>query len=170
MSRNPAALKQINGSDSLAFRAWLGESKVVDTLGRPLKVYHGTEHEFTTFHDGAFFTDDYMIADGYANGEIVLEVFLKIERPLVVDAKGRKWDDLKSKYGKSTRDICGNIPLEYDGVIFRNIKDSVIDDADYQDPVTVYFVRSGLQVKSVSHCGQFEPGSPSSLLDRDRAR
>ena len=28
--------------DSLAFRAWFGNSKVVDAAGNPLPVYHGT--------------------------------------------------------------------------------------------------------------------------------
>jgi hypothetical protein len=72
------------------FKAWFGDwetspetaSKVVDSNGEPLPVYHGTNAEpFVVFDGGSFFTDDYMNADGYASGEMVYEVFLNIKTP-----------------------------------------------------------------------------------------
>jgi hypothetical protein len=54
-------------------------SKVVDENGEPLVVFHGTSEDFSIFLGGSYFTDDYMNADGYASGEIVLETFLNIK-------------------------------------------------------------------------------------------
>ena len=136
------------------FKAWFGDwendpenaSKVVDENGEPLPVYHGTTEDFTTFQEKPYFTDDYMNADGYANGEIVIEAFLKLKNPLIINAKGRKWDDLKSKYGTSTRDIVGALDQEkYDGVIFYKINDNWFDDEG--EPQNVYNVNKPSQIK-----------------------
>ena len=76
--------------------------------GYTIRAYHGTTQEFKVFDGGAFFTDDFYNADGYANGERVIEAFLKIKNPLVIDANGAKWDNLSTKYGESTREIVAN--------------------------------------------------------------
>jgi len=134
--------------ESNDFDTWFKGSKVVDSRGNPLVVYHGSQIKMTEFYDGIFFTPDYNNADGYAGGEYVYEAYLSIKNPLVVDAKGRKWDDLKTPYGTSTQEIAGTLDKKYDGVIFNNIKDSWIDDADYQDPSTVFYVVKASQIKS----------------------
>ena len=38
--------------DTPAFKAWFGDSKVVDSEGRPLRVFHGTARDFDTFDMG----------------------------------------------------------------------------------------------------------------------
>jgi hypothetical protein len=43
--------------ESPEFKAWFGNSKVVDSRGRPQVVYHGTLHDFAEFHP----------SDGYNN-------------------------------------------------------------------------------------------------------
>lgn len=68
-------------TDSAEFKAWFGDSKVVDENGDPLVVYHGTNQEFDAFdvvrggaatgeNAGAtkafFFTDSTEVADQYA--------------------------------------------------------------------------------------------------------
>ena len=81
-----------------------------------------------------------MNAEGYAGGENVYEGYLDLKKPLIIDAKGRLYNDLKTEYGKSTNEIVGKIDKKkYDGVIFKNIKDSWVDDADAQDPTTIYY-------------------------------
>ena len=141
------------------FKAWFGSSKVVNPDGSPMVVYHGTSARFKRFVGGAFFTDDYMNADGYANGENVIDAFIKIEKPLIVNCHGKKWDDLDSKLGKSSREIVASLDAKkYDGIIFNNIKDSWIDDADVQNAGTVYYVSSNTQIKSAtSNRGTFNP-------------
>jgi 8-oxo-dGTP pyrophosphatase MutT (NUDIX family) len=122
-------------------------SKVVDENGEPLAVYHGTTKDFNVFLDGSYFTDDYMNADGYASGEIVLETFLNIKNPFIINAKGRKWNNLKSKYGTSTREIVSNINYKkFDGVIFNNINDNWFDD-EIGEPQNVYFTINPNQIK-----------------------
>jgi len=105
-------------------------------------VYHGTSAKLKQFNNkqGTFFTDDMMNAEGYAGGENVYEGYLDLKKPLIIDAKGRLYNDLKTEYGKSTNEIVGKIDKKkYDGVIFKNIKDSWVDDADAQDPTTIYY-------------------------------
>lgn len=139
-----------------AFKKWFGDwendaensSKVVDYNGEPLPVYHGTNSEpFVVFYDGSFFTDDYMNADGYASGEMIYEVFLNIKKPLIINARGRKWDNLKNKYGNSTRDIASELDMDkYDGVIFNNINDNWFDD-EMGGTQNVYFSTNANQIK-----------------------
>lgn len=107
---------------SAAFKAWFGDSKVVDPRGRPLRVYHGGPGGFEVFGAGGrtrpigfFFTDDPLVAWTYANSDeqytdilatkadrrfgkpALYEVYLRSENPLVVDAGGDRWDTI-SKY------------------------------------------------------------------------
>lgn len=146
------------------FWAWFGDSKVVDSQGRPLVVYHGTNAKFDTFGNyganpqariGAyFFTDDYMNADGYAGGEIVMDVYLSLQNPLIIDAKNQHWNDIDSKYGNTTRDIALNekVRKQYDGVIFKDVADNFAETDDVSD---VYVAFEPNQIKSVNNRGTF---------------
>lgn len=71
------------------FYKWFGDSKVIDSQGRPLVVYHGTDAEFDTFDiskfgqtdsgefgKGFYFTGSKNYAEEY--GSIVMPVYLKI--------------------------------------------------------------------------------------------
>jgi hypothetical protein len=138
------------------FKKWFGDSKVVYN-GKPLSVYHGSSKEFDVFMGDTFFTDDYMNADGYAGGEYVYEVYLRIKKPLIIDCKEKKWDEIEHEYGSSTVEIVGNVDRgKYDGVIFVDIKDSWIDDVDYQDASTVYAAFYPNQIKSVDNDGTWD--------------
>jgi len=139
------------------FTKWFGSSKVVYN-GKPLSVYHGSTTEIKKFEDFAtFFTDDYMNADGYAGGEYVYEVYISIKRPLIIDCQDKKWDEIETEYGTSTREVVGNVDRsKYDGVIFINVKDSWIDDEDYQDASIVYVVFKANQIKSVDNDGTWD--------------
>lgn len=138
--------------ESDGFDKWFDGSKIVDSKGKPLVVYHGSHTELTEFYDGTYFTPDYDNADGYAGGEYVYEAYLCIKKPLIIDAKGKKWDDMNTPYGSSTQEVVSNLDtIKYDGVIFNNIKDSWIDDADYQDPSTIYYVVKSSQIRSAEN-------------------
>ena len=63
------------GDNSLVFKKWFGESKVVDDRGKPLVVYHGGSGGPTDFAGGssrgvglAYFSDDVKVASKYAIG------------------------------------------------------------------------------------------------------
>ena len=54
-------------------RQWFGDSKVVDAKGNPLKMYHGTDQDFTQFkaglnEPGIFFTSSPIAAEPYSIG------------------------------------------------------------------------------------------------------
>lgn len=104
MSRNPRALRGRSVSErGVAFAAWFGSSQVVDQLGDPLVVYHGTRNDFSRFVPsdvGAFGAGIYFggpeDANAYADpqsvfsdGEVlpgqVMPVYLSMQSPLVVD-------------------------------------------------------------------------------------
>ena len=142
--------------------------------GYTVKAYHGTREDFNEFLGGAFFTDDYFNADGYAAGERVIDAYLKIENPLVIDAEGRKWDDLSSQYGSSTREIVGRVgrlvdkinSLKYDGIIFENINDNWIDDVDFESTETVYYIFDSKQAKSADSVTYDDDGNVIPLSER----
>ncbi|PPC99504.1 MAG: hypothetical protein CTY35_04085 [Methylotenera sp.] len=84
------------------FKAWFGNSKVVDADGKPLVVYHGTDKDFNIFDldakkstntsYGFYFSKDKSIASMYAElrgvvkkgrtGANVMPVFVSIKKPV----------------------------------------------------------------------------------------
>ena len=139
------------------FLKWFNGSKIIYGSGKALVVYHGSQTEFSEFASDSYFTDDWFNADGYAGGEYVYEVYLSIKNPLILDCDGKKWDEIDTPYGTSTQEVCGNVDRKkYDGIIFNNIKDSWIDDADYQDAGTIYFTFKSNQIKSVDNDGSWD--------------
>lgn len=139
------------------FWKWFGNSKIVYN-GKPILVHHGSRSEFDEFFGDTFFTDDYMNADGYAGGEYVYDVYISIKNPLIIDAKGRKWDDIETENDiTSTQGIVGTVDRsKYDGVIINNVKDSWIDDVDYQDASTIYVTFKPNQIKSDENDGTWD--------------
>lgn len=85
-------------ADTPAFKAWFGDSLVVDESGDPLVVHHGTDQAFTTFDmgadtstgvssNGAFFTKSREVAAGY--GGDVVAAYMSLQDPAVVDFGGK---------------------------------------------------------------------------------
>lgn len=132
------------------FQSWFGGSQVVDAEGNPLVVYHGTNaHAYTggeieTFYTrpdsgrgASFFSSDSGIARQY--GEKVYSVYLRMEKPLIVDGAGGTWGTLSEKSL-----ISGSVP---DGLkaasrrdaekltkVFEELKD-LLDDGDAVEAV-----------------------------------
>ena len=106
-------------------------------------AYHGSPVELKQFHNrnGAFFADNFPDASGFGgNPDHVYEGYLNFKKPLVVDAKGAKWDELNNKYGKSTQEIISNAKKDgYDGIVFKNIMDNIGDTADVGGQSTVSY-------------------------------
>lgn len=76
-------------TETEAFRRWFGESKVVDSEGKPLVVYHGTFGDFSVFrktrdigfHFGSFEQAN-AIFGRKRNGRSIMPVYLSIKNPL----------------------------------------------------------------------------------------
>ncbi len=121
-----------------AFKAWFGDwekspktaSKVIDSNGEPLVVYHGTNSKFNKFEptkpnfyaitEGTyFFTDIKKVAENF--GDFIFPVFLQIDNPTYLDGiySGRfnTWTlyDDKGNYGfiVSNSDTGGGFSTEY---------------------------------------------------------
>ena len=102
-----------NGTDSKAFKAWFGDSKVVDADGQPKKMFHGTSFDFGSFDTGnkkngavlgygAYFTDDPDRAAAYAgkgDGANTIPVYLSAKNPF--DVNGQLTQDQADKIGDS---------------------------------------------------------------------
>lgn len=84
-------------TDTTEFKAWFGDSKVVDYQGRPLVVYHGTMSDFSIFQSpadrggealaqaGMYFSEDSDLASAYSalrGGGAIMPAYLSIKRPL----------------------------------------------------------------------------------------
>jgi hypothetical protein len=107
----PSQLEHViapNGRSIAAnFRSWFRDSQVVDSRGRPLVVYHGTDCDFDGFSKdcignnfraderGFFFISDPRQASGYAENDTVglgkrlgghvMPVYVALQRPLLVN-------------------------------------------------------------------------------------
>ncbi|MDI1301948.1 MAG: hypothetical protein PSX71_08595 [bacterium] len=105
MYRKPVSVETLRQSGRIntetpEFKAWFGDSKVVDESGKPLAVYHGTPTSDLSAFDsrrigtngrsegaGFYFTTDKNTADGYGRNGQTLEVHLSLHKPLAYDEK-----------------------------------------------------------------------------------
>lgn len=153
------------------FKAWFGDSKVVDENGDPLPVWHGTDANFKIFgENGAntfFFTEDSVLAKTY--GKSSIQAFLNISNP----ASG---EDVKNAATEAGIDE-ESVDVEYPGVLInmdgrvRDIltkkgfdgwigMDSSADVTDMDEAMT-YVAFSPTQIKSATdNTGAFDPNNP----------
>lgn len=188
----PAAVTGVTPTETPAFKAWFGDSKVVDAEGKPLIVYHGTPNGAVEFEQGreVWMTNSPAIADEYTSkrgawlsrGEApaIVPLYVKMERPLEIDAGGAKWNNIPVPWQAFTPTTFGNLPRNavdsravvawakehgYDGVVLRNLRDPVT--AGRSKPSDIYVVFEPTQVKSaIGNRGTFEQTSPNVLFQR----
>jgi hypothetical protein len=138
------------------FRAWFGDSKVVDEAGEPLVVYHGTDKSFDQFSkdgvetlgfpdkQGFYFTPDASYAEAY--GGTVMPVYLTIRNPYRAPRDG-----YEHTYVSPTRRAA--LEAEgYDGVMFAG---------DDTRPAEIIVFRPEQAKSAIGNSGRFDPNSPS---------
>ena len=93
-------------TDTAEFKAWFGDSKVVDADGNPQVVYHGGgphegfDHEFigaaNMFGPGFYFSNDPAIADEFTGMQqgAIKPVFISIQNPMVIDWRAKVGEKL----------------------------------------------------------------------------
>jgi len=170
-----------------AFKRWFRDSKVVSESGEPLVVYHGSpdiRHVFggmTTFRSPpAFFaTDVYGVANTYTpkgvldyqNSEPgVIPLFVSMQNPMVIDAKGARFRKTENYVHQAYRD-------GHDGIIILNSVDDYLGSGG-MGLATVYAwfdprqaksavldeLRSRIDGKALSfampNSGNFDPTNP----------
>ena len=111
-------------TETLQFRRWFGDSKVVDEKGEPLVVYHGTDEEFFVFDmdrtrsamdlHGAFFSPWEDDARGYGRNVGAFYLSIKNPAPAAVAYKALNMFQGQENAGAKARDLL--ISQGYDGV------------------------------------------------------
>lgn len=133
--------ERVDPTDNPKFRAWFGDSKVVDASGNPLVVYHGTNQEFTSFDPKRSIGSQFWFTDsrdtiergevGAQSRGVILEVYLSMQNP----AGWHEYENL----------LLGQIRSRgHDGLILPGKDD------------TTYVVFNPRQIKSV-HNKSFNP-------------
>lgn len=157
--------------DTPEFKAWFGDSKIVDESGAPIVVYHGTwkPKNFKAFDTrpspnalsapsnvlGAFFTDSTEKANSYANTQPgasrVMPNYLALNNPY--RAGRHELSGLKT--AEEALAFRERLEAEgYDGIIF---------DMPGKGRPGGYVVFDPARIKSVFNEGTFDPNNPDTL-------
>lgn len=90
-------------TDTPAFKAWFGDSKVVDADGKPLVVYHGTAANFEAFKPGSYFTASQKQAAQYARNQAegggsarLIPAYLSLRNPKIVSDDYIEWAGMEA--------------------------------------------------------------------------
>lgn len=159
--------------ESEAFKRWFGNSKVVDTDGKPLVVYHGTNATFNAFdpskvgsaygvdEQGFYFTSSRSEAEKWAEkapkstSPRVVPAYLSLQNPWEIDVPaGRSSVEyFESGEGVFNRGqqaaVAYGISSGYDGLVLRGERDSM------------YVAFEPTQIKSATgNVGTFDPNNP----------
>lgn len=151
------------------FKKWFGNSKVVDSSGKPLVVYHGTNKDFKEFDSskfnngwlgkGAYFTPDKNFAKD--NGKKVIQSFLKIQNPFRV--KGNSPSDVVSEVKEKYPEVDD---FNLADVLKRNGYDGIY--FNHWDKGEMYSAFSPTQIKSATgNQGTFDPNNPDMTKARE---
>ena len=180
---NPDIRFSTVSTDTPEFKAWFGDSKVVDADGRPLKVYRGSPYDPLKQPAGkgvikpeAYFTADPEYARRYGK---VNAYYLRMRKPFDIrnDADAAR---LREFYPQGYQFAVGrngaldwgemaNFDLdelrekypEYDGIILDKGGDPQIDGSVKDRGVSYVPFDGGAQVKSATdNIGAFDPANP----------
>jgi hypothetical protein len=167
-------------TDTPKFRAWFGDSKVVDADGKPLVVYHGTDAQFNIFklskegaETGIFLTSKKEMAGLY--GKQLMPVYVSLKNPKVFYANGQTKGEFGVESAMEQARIDG-----HDGVIINDLADLPGEMEDelskeeirkYTGDLVIAFDPS--QIKSATNNrGTFDAANPDitySLADEEMA-
>ena len=133
-----------------AFKQWFGKSQVADENGNPKVLYRTVENEHgDNLPDGIYLSTP-QIAKDYSRGgsASLIDVYVKLENPLIIDAAGKKFNDFYDTLKEKSNLAEEN---NHDGVIVKNIRVQE-NDAEVAD---MYEVFDPKNVKSVRNKGTF---------------
>jgi hypothetical protein len=153
-----------------------GRSGPVDSEGRPLRLYHGTNADITEFKvghkdswdhgwlgRGIYLTDSAELADSYANlkggyeNQTIMPLYAAIKNPYQATLETKKrlkngGKEASEKFTKKLKDAG------YDGVVL-----------EYPDGVKEYVALNSGQVKSATgNNGEFDPENPDIRFSRTK--
>lgn len=170
----PGGKKQ---TETPEFKAWFGDSQVVDESGKPKVVYHGTPSAgFSTFDtyagkyglmgSGGYFTESPSVASSYTSKgktgiirrggtpqEAVYPVHLKIDNALDMDiaADAAKWREAFPDYGAGVTDGMTNEQA------FREVEEAMMGEfppiPDYEGPEIIQSGIREMGYDGITHIG-----------------
>jgi hypothetical protein len=156
-------------TDTPEFKAWFGDSKVVDADGKPLVVYHGTSGDFSVFDFdrvrradelGVFTSASPDVASSYGEGGSVMPLYLAIRKPYFMDNDERMMIQVfGSEYDEegTTGFVNGLKKSGYDGIYVPG--DPNGDTEEEQNDQWIAFYPE--QIKSaIGNRGTFDPADP----------
>lgn len=167
--------------ETAEFIRWFGQSKITDTAGKPLVVYHGTNQSFDVFdaarsqHENGFVfatnradvASDFALYKSVWQGANVMPLYARADSLLEVDGQYQPIRIVESQArlegmepGESLREFAQR--SGYQAVVIRNTTDDVgLDVPPISD---VFMFLPGSQLKSaIGNMGTFDPGDPSVL-------
>lgn len=139
----PAQAYDANGKADIntpEFKAWFGDSKVVDEQGKPLKMVHFSNNEFSQFDKsraginnnessiGFWFADREDFAFNNERYPIRYDVYLKMNNPLIIEGSGTEtnpWADTDkldsyAKFKKMFNDLMYQDPQMWDERVYES--------------------------------------------------
>ena len=172
--------------EKAAFKAWFGQSKVVDEDGAPLVVYHGTGHDITEFKPsqkgwygtGIYFTDDPTSAEEFSfnhdEGQNLVPVYLSMQKPYFYKEPEyferepndeANFEMIRNVLSKTKADrLIARMRREDTGYLGKELRDALVGmgyDGIVVDSVTSdgseYIVFESTQIKSaIGNTGAFD--------------
>ena len=174
------------------FKRWFGKSKLLDADGNPQVYYHATPEDFSEFKAGGKnaglsghaiwlspYADHQAAAHnigggkrGFAAGTNVMPLYVKMERPLVIDDKtSLEW--AREVFANGSQEFPQVMPKEwaaevqrdgeYDGIIFKG---EALGWGPRSNEIMVF---DPSQLKSaIGNNGKFDPTNPDITMSRQR--
>ncbi|WP_415965871.1 hypothetical protein [Desulfovibrio piger] len=166
------------GTESPFFKAWFGNSKVVDEAGRPAHVYHGTNaYELKKFKPGKtgylgggiYTTPSREMAERYTDYGTVHDLYEKMERPFIIDTVDATERVLDELYGtKAGRELAKREAKSGGGSFLLTKNDAkklqgMGYDGIFWDAPSgrEYATLDPTAVKATSNRGTFNPADPN---------
>lgn len=152
------------------FLRWFGDSKVVDECGDPRILFHGSTRGgiMNSSRSKTYFSASPAVASTYAlddydssKGEeqVVQAFYVKMSAPLVVDAAGASWHSIDYDGRRfTTEDLVVYADRKgYDGLIVRNVEDSVNDEELPPSDIYVTFGKLSQFKSAIGNNGLYDP-------------
>ena len=183
VSGMPASTGGGDQTDTPEFKAWFGDSKVVDANGKPRVMYHGTTASFTVFRPsdapgwgkGIYLSDNAeQVADEFAGPDgVVMPVYVSLQNPYVDKGQGftdivdrvkatKAWREYQERHPEShLHDVLSESGGFVNTVLRELGYDGVIaENSNSIDGLEVVAFRPE-QVKSATgNVGTFDPTNP----------
>ena len=140
-----------------AFKKWFAKSRVTDEKGLPRVLYQATAETFKPYGVGDNLPAGIYFSTPQASqtynrskkASPIMDVYVKMENPLVVDAAGKNFHDFYDTVAEKSKQAQEQ---NYDGLIVKNIREQDNGGAKLTD---AYMPFDAKNVKSVHNRGTF---------------